>query len=216
MLILDNHVHSDLHPGNMLVGFQSIPNTIHEPRVFLSPEKMDQLRHIDNPKEWQEEMELIYETHVPFLYFVDVGVTSTLSPKHLFNFIDLFKSITEFDGDMISKLMIHRSKFPTSVIDIQGFSKSMQEFMNRIKKSALKLKSIHVSDILSFVFYTVRKHHVKIDGEYANVAVALMLIEGIGRQLEPDIDLLKASGPFLAQAIRTRINRNVSKTEHII
>jgi aarF domain-containing kinase len=132
------------------------------------------------------------------------------------NFIDLFKAITEFNGSQISKLMVSRSKYPDSVLDYDGFTRAMQTFMGDIKANTLKLKNIQVSDILSFVLHTVRKHHVKIDGDYANVAVSIMLLEGIGRQLEPDMDLLKAAIPFLQEAIRTRIEGDVSTNEQNI
>jgi predicted unusual protein kinase regulating ubiquinone biosynthesis (AarF/ABC1/UbiB family) len=35
-----------------------------------------------------------------------------------------------------------------------------------------------------------------------------MLMEGVGKKLEPDMDLLRAAVPFLSQAIKLRI-RNV-------
>lgn len=35
---------------------------------------------------------------------------------------------------------------------------------------------------------------------YATVIVAMGVVEGIGRQLDPDIDLLKAAAPFVIRA----------------
>ena len=46
-----------------------------------------------------------------------------------------------------------------------------------------------------------------------NVAVGLMLIEGIGQALEPDTDLLRASVPFLQEAMRRRMQGDISPNE---
>lgn len=43
----------------------------------------------------------------------------------------------------------------------------------------------------------VRMHHVKLEGDFVNVVVSIMLLEGIGRQLDPDLDLFKSALPVL-------------------
>ncbi|KAI8900887.1 ABC1 family-domain-containing protein, partial [Globomyces pollinis-pini] len=214
MLILDNHLHADLHPGNILVSFQKIDkDNFNSTPEFVSKSILMDLQHISNPSDWKSYLLSLEHEYEPFLYFIDAGLVSNLSSTHFTNFLDLFKAITEFDGQMISKLMVQRSKTPSTVRDFAGFSYSMGAFMKRIKKNTLALGEIYVSEILQFVFQTVRQHHVKIDGDFANVAVAILLLEGIGRQLEPEMDLLKASIPFLKQAFMARMDGDISSTE---
>ena len=129
------------------------------------------------------------------------------------NFIDLFTAITRFDGPMISSLMMERSKTPESVIDAPGFTRSMTQFIQKVKEKTLAFKSFTVTEILAFVFDQVRTHHVKIDGDYVNVGVGLMLIEGIGRNLEPEMDLMQAALPFLQEALLRRWDGDVSASE---
>lgn len=73
-----------------------------------------------------------------------------------------------------------------------------------------------MSDVLNFVFQQVRVHHVKIEGDFVNIAVGLMLIEGMGRKLEPKMDLLKASVPFLKEALHRRMAGEISRNEEAI
>jgi aarF domain-containing kinase len=201
MLILDNHLHTDLHPGNILVTFQH-----RESGELLQPEQLDSLKMINTQNDWVAALKNLQDRdYGPFVLYLDAGLTSSLSTVHLTNFIDLFKAITEFNGGLISSLMVQRSKNPSSVIDFDNFSASMQSFMDRIRRNSLRLNQINVSDILQYVFTTVRKHHVKIDSEFANIGVAIMLLEGIGHQLEPDMDLLHGAIPFLNLAIRLRM-----------
>jgi aarF domain-containing kinase len=209
MLLLDNHLHADLHPSNMLVSFKS-----NKDGHFISQEKLSELSEINSQELWDAEMRTLEnQGFTPFVYFIDAGLTTSLSPEHLTNFIDLFKAITEFNGHLISDLMVERSKTPGTVVDKEGFARKMEKFMSKIRESTLSLGKVSVTDILEFVFTTVRRHHVKIDAEYANIGIAIMLIEGMGKKLEPDMDLLKASLPFLAKAIRNRLYGNISAAE---
>jgi predicted unusual protein kinase regulating ubiquinone biosynthesis (AarF/ABC1/UbiB family) len=57
---------------------------------------------------------------------------------------------------------------------------------------------------------------VEIEGDFANIAVGLMLIEGLGQQLDPEMDLLKASVPFLKEAVKRRLDGEVSKNEMVM
>ncbi|KAJ3272250.1 hypothetical protein HDV01_005789 [Terramyces sp. JEL0728] len=181
--------------------------------MFLDARKIEHIAKSKTKEEWQESLLEIHQDYDPYLHYIDAGLVSRLSGQHFANFIDLFKAITDFDGNLISKLMVERSRTPSTVIDFKGFSDSMKQFMQKIKRNAFALKHIQVTEILSFVFNIVRKHHVKIEGDFANVGVAIILLEGVGKQLEPDLDLLKASVPFLSKAIRNRVQGKVSRTE---
>ena len=45
----------------------------------------------------------------------------------------------------------------------------------------------------------VRKHHVKMEGDFVNTVISILLLEGIGRQLDPGLDLFKSALPILRQ-----------------
>lgn len=218
MLLLDNHVHADLHPGNILISYQKIPASYRDAIQFIPDDILEEVNSISDPLDWKLMQEELFDNdYVPFLYYVDAGLTSSLSPLNLTNFIDLFKAVTDYNGIEISKLMVSRSKLPDSVIDMALFTSKMKEFMDGIKFSTLALGKVQISDILSFMMSAVRKHHIKIDGDFVNVVISIFLLEGIGRQLDPDVDLIKAAVPFLTEAIQTRILKgDISNTESSI
>jgi len=45
----------------------------------------------------------------------------------------------------------------------------------------------------------VRQHHVRLEGDFVNVVISILLLEGIGRSLNPDMDLLSSSLPILRE-----------------
>lgn len=55
------------------------------------------------------------------------------------------------------------------------------------------LHTSYVTQVLSLV----RHHHVKIEPDFTNLVVSIVVLEGLGRQLNPDLDLFAAARPFL-------------------
>jgi ubiquinone biosynthesis protein len=47
----------------------------------------------------------------------------------------------------------------------------------------------------------LRKHRVQIDPSFTVVNIALLVAEGLGKQLDPSIDLVPLAQPYLARAM---------------
>ncbi|KAI9208438.1 ABC1-domain-containing protein [Polychytrium aggregatum] len=218
MLVLDNHVHADLHPGNIYVTFrrpsdnQSTLKTLflryfypnysrsHE---LVSEEFLQSLKEVST-EEWASHVEQLYaQGFEPQMVFFDAGLTSTLSAANLVNFLELFRAIAEFNGQRVGELMIEKSKTPWTAIDAEGFVHKTESFIRDIQLSTLKLSKLQLGFILGTVLSLVREHHVKLEGDFVNVGVAVMLLEGVGRQMNPEIDLLERALPILNRAILT-------------
>ncbi|KAI8591064.1 ABC1 family-domain-containing protein [Geranomyces variabilis] len=211
MLVLDNFVHADLHPGNIFVSFRkagkhglfSPAAASNDPDADLAPEEHARLAALPTD-EWHTAVaDLAAQGYKPRLIFLDAGLVSTLSDENLRNFLDLFRAVAEFDGARVANLMMERSRTPHTVIEPEGFVTTMNDFLNEVKHHAFKLGAIKVGDILAKVFNMVRTHHIKIEGDFANVGISIVLLEGIGRRLDPDIDLLQEALPVLRQAARS-------------
>lgn len=218
MLLLDNFVHADLHPGNIMVKMSKPPTTwdvlsrIWASLMDKTPEKLeppapewDDLFHKLNnvkhsPAQWRNELsELRSQGYVPEVVFIDAGLTTTLDSLDRKNFLDLFRAIAEFDGYRSGKLMVERCRTPNLVIDQETFALKMQHIVLNVKRKTFSLGQIKISDILSDVLRAVRDHHVKMEADFVNTVISTLLLEGIGRQLDPGLDLFKSSLPILRQ-----------------
>ena len=92
---------------------------------------------------------------------------------------------------------MERSKTPWTVIDPEEFQAKFEKTMSKVKNKTLTLSKIKISDILGEALDLVRAHHVKLEGEFINVVIGILLLEGMGRRLDPDLDLLKSALPVL-------------------
>lgn len=207
MLLIDNFVHADLHPGNIMVRFYAPERVRVSGLLPIKPQKeqtptdskdvteevLSRLRpYRRKPDEWLHELQKIdQEGYRPQLIFIDTGLVTELNHTNRRNFLDLFKAIAEFDGYKAGHLMVERCRQPDAVIDKEVFALKMQHLVLRVKSQTFALGNIKIGDILHEVLSMIRSHHVRLEGDFVNVVISILLLEGIGRSLDPDLDLFK-------------------------
>lgn len=214
MLLLDNFVHADLHPGNIMVRFYQSAHPELRLRKTMTKahpdeaedvteqvlERLRPYRHRKDPKAWEEELaEIDAEGFRPQLIFIDTGLVTELNAVNRENFLDLFRAVAEFDGYKAGHLMCERCRQPDAVLDKEVFALKMQHLVLSVKSRTLALGNVKIGDILQEVLSMVRNHHVRLEGDFVNVVISILLLEGIGRSLNPDVDLLSSSLPILRQ-----------------
>ncbi len=210
MLLIDNFAHADLHPGNIMVRFyqpgqvqlHSLSSKLHfreggkaelDSSKDVTEEVLSRLRpYRHQPDQWTAQLAQIdQEGYRPQLIFIDTGLVTELNQTNRKNFLDLFKAIAEFDGYRAGHLMVERCRQPDAVIDKEIFALKMQHLVLGVKSRTFALGNIKIGDVLHQVLGMVREHHVRLEGDFVNVVISILLLEGIGRSLDPNLDLFK-------------------------
>ena len=206
MLLIDNFVHADLHPGNIMVRFYR-PSELDlslrkHARASEAPTRAEtdvtegvltRLRpHAHDSEQWRAILAQINEEgYRPQILFIDTGLVTQLNETNRRNFLDLFRAVAEFDGYKAGHLMVERSRQPEAVVDPEVFALKMQHLILDIKSRTFALGNVKIGDVLSSVLGMVRFHHVRLEGDFVNVVISILLLEGIGRALDPNLDLFK-------------------------
>jgi len=189
MLLLHNFIHSDLHAGNI---FLSIDGPHH------SSEKLEKLNAAQTQEEWDAVWDhLSPQKDRPHLWFIDAGLVTELNPGNRANFVALFKAIATFDGYQAGQLMMERSRTPETVVNRELFALRTERLVNQVKKRTFALGSVGIGDLLATMMDMVRQHHVRMESDFVTVVLSILLLEGIGRRLDPDLDIFKAALPVL-------------------
>lgn len=204
MLLLDNFVHSDLHPGNIFVTFaKRADNKLsfgHHKYVDVTTEVKQRLEDKKTDQEWKDELDrLDQEGYKPEVAFIDAGLVTELNETNRRNFLDLFKAVSMFDGYQVGELMIERSRTPETAISGEIFALKVERLVKDIKQRTFALGSVKLGDLLAKVLTMVRQHHIRMESDFITVVLSILLLEGIGRQLDPNLDLFKSSIPVLRQ-----------------
>jgi aarF domain-containing kinase len=95
--------------------------------------------------------------------------------------------------------MVERCRTPELVIEPEHFALKIQHIVLSVKATAFTLSAVRISDVLTEVLKGVQASHVKMEGDFVNTILSILLLEGIGRQLDPALDLFKSALPILRQ-----------------
>ncbi|CCD25072.1 Cqd1p NDAI_0E02550 [Naumovozyma dairenensis CBS 421] len=212
MLILDDFIHADLHPGNVLIRFVK---TNKYGTSILSSEVDDfKVTHSLRKKfekqdpEFILELKHVLENYTPQVCFIDTGLVTELNDKNRVNFIDLFNALARFNGYRAGELMIERSRTPETAIDKELFALKVKKLTDKVKQRTFTLGTVSIGDLLEQMLTMVRSHHVRMEGDFVSVVVAILLLEGIGRQLDPDLDLFERFVFFaLIKGLKNKTNK---------
>jgi ubiquinone biosynthesis protein len=64
-----------------------------------------------------------------------------------------------------------------------------------------KLGEVEVSEAVGGIMNILRKHHVQVEPVFTVVHVALLVAEGLGKQLDPTLDVVQQAVPYLQRAL---------------
>ncbi|KAK6132740.1 hypothetical protein DH2020_033545 [Rehmannia glutinosa] len=165
MLLVDNFVHADMHPGNILVR---------ELRSKSSGKSLFKSR--------------------PHVIFLDVGMTAELSRKDRDNLLEFFKAVALRDGRTAAECTLRLSNkqkcpYPEAFIKLPILG---QDVDNTFKFwGSDEGDFIHPADCMQQMLEQVRRHRVNIDGNICTVIVTTMVLEGWQRKLDPEYDAMQ-------------------------
>ncbi|XP_036432304.1 uncharacterized aarF domain-containing protein kinase 2 [Colossoma macropomum] len=182
MVFVDNFVHGDLHPGNILV--QSGQGAGPQDRATLTDL-------------WDTVVVSMRPSPPPLrLVLLDAGIVAQLSETDLHNLRAVFTAVVLKQGERVAELILNHAR-ASECKDVPGFKKEMAELVNHALSDTLSLGKVQVAELLSRVFGLLIRHKVKLESNFASVVFAIMVLEGLGRSLDPNLDLLEIAKPLL-------------------
>lgn len=214
MLVDDNFVHSDLHPGNLMVTLPSpSPSSSSSSSSQTESPSSRAQTSTDSASDADAEAKLCASlAHMgvssplpPDLGFIvlDSGLVTTLTPRNRRNFLSLFGALIMRDGRLAARLMLDNApaqRCPSP----EALQEDMHEVVGCIPLEAIG--SVDLGILLSEVMDVVRRHRVKLESDFASLVISLAVIEGIGRQLDPNLSLFQQAVPVL---LRNREARTI-------
>ena len=193
MIFQDNFVHCDVHPGNVLI------QTATEDEEDKVPTNLFSTLFRKTEGESTESGKKIRRNIV----FLDAGIAASLNDNDRRNLKDLFKAVILNDGYEAGRLMVERAKYERCSEKeggVEAFASGVQaivsEFHDR-RKHGLTLGAVRVGSLLSRVLDLCREHGVEIDPAMASIVISTLVLEGLGRSLEPSLNLMDCAVPFV-------------------
>ncbi|HEY5948916.1 MAG TPA: AarF/UbiB family protein [Kofleriaceae bacterium] len=127
------------------------------------------------------------------IVILDLGLTAELDEAARRAFALFFASWAGGNGKTMAKLMSDLSP-SARVADYAAYEREVDEFVGRYLGKALG--EVQVSTVAFDMFNILRRHRVRVNPVYTMCNVAIAVTEGIGKQLDPKLDLVQEAMPF--------------------
>lgn len=142
--------------------------------------------------------------------FLDLGMVGHLDEDMRGKMAELLIALNTRDIDGIARGLMNLGK-PEKKIDFQEFKKDVYYSMEKI--IGLPISEIQFSEILQDLIDGAKKNRIKIPNDYTLMGKAIMTIEGIGRILDPSLDLETEAAPFVRKLVAQRWSINKLSTD---
>lgn len=187
MLFVDNFVHGDLHPGNVM--FQP------------SGDETD-FAHVNFAKNPQGN-----------LLIIDCGLIAQLGPRDERNFLDLMHAVITGRSKEVGRLMIERSRsHPDTVYRPMEFCDKVAKLVDTtVTGKSLIFGAVEFGAVITQLLNIARQHKVRLETDFVSVACALIVLEGVGKQLDPRRNLLWEAEPYIVRQFLRRAKGMVVK-----
>lgn len=139
------------------------------------------------------------------LGFVDFGIVGRVTPEMMETMANTFIALIEKDFDRLIENYIELGIVPLD-IDLDRFKKEFKvdliEFLEPLY--GRKLQEINFAQYLDILMHLAIKHRMQIPSELLLIDKAMLILENIGRQLDPDFDFISAAEPYATKLVRRR------------
>jgi ubiquinone biosynthesis protein len=134
---------------------------------------------------------------------VDFGIVGTLTPRDQYYLAEMMMSFFDHDYHRIAKLHIDSGWVPahTRVDELEAAFRTMCEPIFQ-----KPLSEISFGQVLMGVLETARRFEFRMQPQLHLLHKTLLQIEGLGRQLYPELDLWKTAQPIMKTWMRTRLS----------
>ena len=137
----------------------------------------------------------------PSLGIIDLGMVARLSPKMRDHVVDVMVSAFRRDYEGIADAL-YAIGTPTKPVDMDAFRSEVSVLSE--KYLGKRLKELELSGMVRDLIRVSTKYGIEVPTEFMMVGKALMTVEGIGKEIDPDFDLMEEAKPLFSELLRKR------------
>ncbi len=137
----------------------------------------------------------------PALCLIDLGMVGRLSPELRDRTIDLMIAAVREDHTAVADAL-YAIGTPTRKVDMRAYRARVSELADRYL--GRPIKEIELSALIRDIVGGAVEHGLEIPPDFLLVGKALMTIEGIGKELDPDLDVFSETRPYFLQLLQKR------------
>jgi ubiquinone biosynthesis protein len=131
---------------------------------------------------------------------IDFGMVGRLSTERRHQVVDLLHGLVEREADSVVEVLLDWAK--AANIDQDSLKLEIDSLVDQYH--GVPLKELNISTILTDLTTLLRDYHLTLPPDLTLLIKSLVTLEGMGRQLDPNFDLVTEFSPFLHRALLAR------------
>nr|QNO52281.1 protein kinase UbiB [Methanosarcinales archaeon ANME-1 ERB6] len=135
--------------------------------------------------------------------FLDYGMMGKLSARHREDLADIFIGIISRDEHKITKTILKLTG-RSHVRDVEELESDIAELIEVYAYGSLK--ELEIGGVITHMGDVIIEHHLEGPRDFYLLAKALVTIEGVGRELDPEFNAAKHAEPFAEKLILSRMS----------
>jgi ubiquinone biosynthesis protein len=140
---------------------------------------------------------------------LDYGMVGRLDDDLKYRLVDLLLGVLQRDVDRIIMLMIYSGEIGDEV-DRKNLKRDISEFIDDYYE--IPLGELNVGRLMMEFVDLMNAYRIKFPSDLMLLAKALVTVEGIGRQLDPDFNMIAHLEPFIEKMVHERLSpKNISR-----
>ncbi|MCW2316611.1 2-octaprenylphenol hydroxylase [Rhodoblastus acidophilus] len=132
--------------------------------------------------------------------FIDFGMVGRLSEARRRELVDLLQGFVERNPGRAVDILLQWAKH--DVVDEEALTTDVDALIDSVH--SVPLKSLNLPRLINDLVALLREHNLALPSDLALLTKAFISLEGMGRQLDPDFDMMATAEPFLKDLILAR------------
>jgi ubiquinone biosynthesis protein len=129
---------------------------------------------------------------------IDTGMVTEIPMDLRKPWVETFVALAQGDWAGVARLFYGYAP-SVGATRYEEFEADVAAQLKRV--DGLLLGEVEIGDVVSGMMNVLRRHEVQVDPSFTVVHVALVVAEGLGKQLDPEIDMVAMAAPYLMQAM---------------
>lgn len=130
--------------------------------------------------------------------FLDLGLVGRLDDADRLTSAALLYSFAVGDGETVARLFYDNAP-RRAVPDYAAYEREMADYVRQVHRRGLG--NVQITLEIGRLFDILRRHRIQARSHMTMVNLALMTAEGLGKRLDPTLQLNEAALPYLAEAL---------------
>ena len=132
---------------------------------------------------------------------IDFGMVGRIEESAMMNMADFLIAAISNDADKVVKIL-EDMEIVDSEMDLKKIKAEISYFIDKYYN--VPLKQLEMGRIIEEIMEIMIQHQIKVPSDLVLLTKALVTVEGVGRELDPDFNMVTRAKPFANKLIRQK------------